>query len=356
VTTSQQADRRVAGIASSLDLSPNPAFLARAEVLRATEPPTPSNQLRVGLRLLRAARRGRPLILYSAWGEWKPDLLVAGLLGLLPRHRRPPVLMVGEVWSPTPGWRQWAERLVVRWADRGIDRYLTTGPSEIPLLTAWGIDPDKIGSCHVPFTPENHQLADSRLPRGNVVFAGGDSLRDYPALLEAARSRPELCFVIATTVLDPASVPPNVVVHPVRIKEYAPLMREAGVVVVPVVPGHKRGAGALTFLMGMWMRKPVVITGSDYSRDYLVHDVTGLLVEGRPADYVAAIDWALDPANGPAVTRLGDAAHDYVETYCTFAGYVADILAELDHLIDQNNVRIRQRRFVARRDVANSIE
>jgi glycosyltransferase involved in cell wall biosynthesis len=306
--------------------------------------------------LLRAASRGRPLILYSAWGGWKPDLVVAALLGLLPRHRRPPVVMVGEVWSPTPGWRQRVERLVVRWADRGIDRYLTTGPSEIPLLTAWGVDQHKISSCHVPFSPERHRLTDSRLPRGNFVFAGGDSLRDYPALLEVARARPELRFVIATTVLDPAAVPPNVEVHPVRINEYAPLMREAGVVVVPVVPGHRRGAGALTFLMGMWMRKPVVITSSDYSRDYLVHDVTGLLVEGRPADYATAIDWTLDPANGPAIARLGDAAHDHVDTQCTFAGYVADILAELDRLIEQRTVRIVHRQLVARRDIANSIE
>ncbi len=334
-TISQQAGPHAAGIASSLDLSPDPAFLARAQLLRAAEPPTPVNQLRVGLRLLLAAGRGRPLILYSAWGGGKPDLVVAALLGLLPRHRRPPVIMVGEVWSPTPGWRQRAERLVVRWADRGIDRYLTTGPSEIPLLADWGIDPDKIGSCHVPFTPENHRLTDSRLPRGNHVFAGGDSLRDYPALLEVARARPQLRFVIATTVLDPATVPPNVEVHPVRIAGYAPLMRDAGVVVVPIVPGHKRGAGALTFLMGMWMRKPVVITSSDYSRDYLVDDVTGILVEGRPADYATAIDWALDPANRAAVAGLGDAAHDYVETHCTFAGYVADILSALDLLIDQ---------------------
>jgi glycosyltransferase involved in cell wall biosynthesis len=351
-TTSQHTDRHVAGIASSLDLSPDPAFLARAELLRADEQATPVNQLRVALRLLRAAGRGRPLILYSAWGGWKPDLVVAALLGLLPGHRRPPVIMVGEVWSPTPGWRQWAERLVVRWADRGIDRYLTTGPSEIPLLADWGIDPDKIGSCHVPFAPESHQLTESRLPRGTFVFAGGDSLRDYPALFEAARARPELRFVIASTVLDPAAAPPNVEIHPVRIRGYAPLMRDAGVVVVPVVPGRRRGAGALTFLMGMWMRKPVVITSSDYSRDYLVHDVTGLLVQGRPADYVGAIDWALDPANGAAVTRLGDAAHDYVETHCTFAGYVADILAALDHLIDLRNAR---QRSVVRRDVANSI-
>jgi hypothetical protein len=44
----QRADRRVAGIASSLDLSPDPAFLARAELLRAEEPATTINQLRVG--------------------------------------------------------------------------------------------------------------------------------------------------------------------------------------------------------------------------------------------------------------------------------------------------------------------
>lgn len=327
-------------IASSLDLAPDRTFVRRAQVLRTDEPATVANQLRVALRLLRAARGGRALILYSAWGRFKPDLLVAGLFGLLPAHRRPPVVLVGEVLSPTPGWRQRVERLVMRLADRGIDRYVTTGVSEVPLLAeTWGVAPAKIGHSHVPFSPEQYGLAEGRWPRGRHVFAGGDSLRDWPALLEVARQRPDLRFVVATTLLDPADVPANVEVHPVRIGGYPPLLRDAGVVVVPIVRGVRRGAGGLTLLMAMWLRRPVVATDTEFTREYVQPEITGLLVEGDPASYRAAIERLLDPAQTWRTERIADAGHDLVADRCGFGDYVATILDELDRVVRRRRPR-----------------
>ena len=315
-------------VVSSLDLRPVESFTRRGTVIRADLAPTVGHQLQVLARLLWAGARGRSLVLFSNWGSLKPDLVAAGLLSLLPH--RPPVVMVGEVWNRSPGLRGRLGACLVRFGFRGIDRMLTTSQGEADLLPrVWGVPAGKAGVARFYYYPPQHG-SDVDTERGDVVFAAGDTARDYGPLLELARERPGLRFRLATTVLEGASLPPNVELLPVRLDGYRQAMAGAGVVVVPIAPGLRRSAGLLTFLMAMYQCKPTVVTWCLSALDYIDDGRTGLIVDGSLEQYREAVDWALDPANEAEVRRMGRAAHEEVATRYTFQSYVDTILAELD--------------------------
>lgn len=77
-------------------------FRQRGDRLRPSgEPATTRTQLRLLRAILRAARHGRPLILFSSRGSLKADLCACILLGFW--RARPPVVLVGEMWQPGTG-------------------------------------------------------------------------------------------------------------------------------------------------------------------------------------------------------------------------------------------------------------
>lgn len=319
--------------ASTLDLSSHAEFRRRAVALRPSgEPATVPLQLRLLWRILRAARRGSPLVLYSSRGSLKPDLLACIVMGTWARHRRPATVLVGEMWQPGTG--PWAacERLAVRLADRGVDRYLVLSQAEADgLPRAWPLDGRKTRVRPFYFDPAEHGLrADEPLaPRARHVVAGGDSFRDYGPLIEAARRRPDVSFLLVTKLLgDGAELPPNVEVRTAPYSQYVALLRDAGVVAVPVQMGLRRSAGILTFLMAMWLGRPTVVTRAHAVEEYVEHGRTGLLVDGTPEGWVAALDELL--ADPGTADRLAAAGREHVRLTYTFDAYVRGILDELD--------------------------
>ena len=320
-------------IASTLDLRPHATFDSVSVLRPADEQPTLRNQLRLVWRILRAAAAGRPLVLYSSWGSLKPDLLALVLLGFLPADRRPPTVLVGEMWQPTPG-RDRLERFVVRLADRAVGRYLVLSQAEADLLPqSWPVTADKVRVCPFYFAPHEHGLEPGDVPaRGHYVFAGGDSFRDYQPLLEAAERMPDVSFLVVTKVLDGVPVPSNVQVRKAPYAEYVSLMRDADVVVVPVQRGLRRSAGILTFIMAMWLAKPTVVSDVLAVAEYIDDSRTGVLVDGSAAGYEAALRRLRDPENAAAVADMAQAARRCVIDTYSFDAYVRCILDELASL------------------------
>jgi glycosyltransferase involved in cell wall biosynthesis len=322
-------------IASTLDLRAHPPFPTRADTLRPADwRDTTPRQLLLLLRILQAAAQRRPLILYSSWGRLKPDLIALVLLGVLPARLRPPAVLVGEMWEPTPG-RHRIERGIVRLADRAVDRYLVLSRAEAELLPrSWPVPAEKIRVRPFHFDPAEHGLAPTvALERGDYVFSGGDSYRDYPQLLEAARRMPDVRFLVVSTVLQDEGLPPNVELRRASYLEYVAFMRDAAAVVVPIQRGLRRSAGLLTFLMAMWLRKPTIVTDVLAVDEYVQHGRTGLLVDGSPESYERALRAVLGPTGAELADRLGRHARDDVQRRFTFAQYVDGILAELDDAV-----------------------
>jgi glycosyltransferase involved in cell wall biosynthesis len=183
----------------------------------------------------------------------------------------------------------------------------------------WGIDPANV---HVtPYWASNLgalQAARDALPPSPagdaeadvLVFAGGDSLRDYRTLLEAAdavhgRVR------IATRLPVPDRLPANVTAGPVSGEEFLALAVSAPVAVVPLVPDALRSGGQKTYLGAMGLGQTVIVPEAPGVLDHLQPDGTGLV---PPADDAGALADAVNAAvSDPALrARLGDAAREDV--------------------------------------------
>ena len=184
----------------------------------------------------------------------------------------------------------------------------------------WGIDPANV---HVtPYWASNLgalQAARDALPAdarsGGVgsdggtdalVFAGGDSLRDYRPLLEAA-SAVRGTVRIATRLPVPDRLPANVTAGPVSGEEFLRLAVSTAVAVVPLVPDALRSGGQKTYLGAMGLGQTVVVPEAPGVLDHVRPDVTGLV---PPADDPGALADAINAAVSDAAlrARLGEAA------------------------------------------------
>jgi len=108
------------------------------------------------------------------------------------------------------------------------------------------------------------------------VFAGGDSGRDWPLLVEAIRDLP--IDVHLVTRQAPAELPSNV-----RLEARLPLWRfrdalaEASIAAIPILPG--RGASGVTVLpMAMALGVAAVVTRTSWTEQYVTDGEDALLV------------------------------------------------------------------------------
>lgn len=262
--------------------------------------------------ILKAARKHSALLLNGSSGRIHPDLIACILLGLIGKRHRPPVVLGGDVWEPARGLRRLIQKVVVRLADRGIDRYVVWSADDRDLLAGlWGISTSKIGVCLCYHHVTDEELAGEEAPSGGHIFAGGDSGRDYPPLVEAARCFPQTRFVLATAWTSPTPLPPNVeLVLPKRTRtshaEFIRLMRSARAVIVPLRRGMRRTIGQQTLLNSMYMGKPTIVVGALGVRDYASDGENALVVDGTVDQYVMAIGRVLDPENQAAVNYMAE--------------------------------------------------
>lgn len=295
-------------------------------------PPNPHtllDELRMLFRVLREARRARVLLLDSSNGRIYPDLLACVLLGFMPRRMRPAIALVGDMWQPNDGPRGLLERVIIRLADRGIDRYAITTTEELEALPRlWGIDRRKLRVCpfHASFSEED--LREAAPPVAGHIFAGGNSNRDYRPLVEAARHLPEHQFILATNrlhqIVDP---PPNVTAGPLPHEEFVRLMRSAAAVVVPVRQDLQRSSGQQTYLNAMLLKKPVIVNEVFGAHDHISSWQDGIIVDGTPESFAQALRWVLDPANAAAVAAMGEAGHKKVLENFTARHFVDSLIA-----------------------------
>jgi hypothetical protein len=179
----------------------------------------------------------------------------------------------------------------------------------------WGVDPTQ-----VHFTPYLATTADATaLESGPTVFSGGDSLRDYRPLLQAASTIHGDVF-IATRLAMPPSVTANLTVRSVTPTEYAALSRGAKVHVVSLIADSAVSAGQQTYLNAMALGRPVVVTDAPGVRDHVDHGVTGFVVPPNDPGALAATVNAL-LADVSRAERVGAAAKQAVASKYTGRQY-----------------------------------
>jgi len=317
---------------TTVDYHDDPRWAARAHLLPAAQGPL--GGLRMLLRLLRLALAGHSLVLDVSAGRTHHEVLAAACLGLLkplrPRARRGVVVAMGSMWHRDPGLRGTLQGLVVRLADRAIDRYVVQSTAELSMFPAtWGVSAGKL-NCALYFWTILPKDMDGSAEQGVYVFAGGNSQRDYTPLVQAAQALPDVQFVLATRLLDGNSLPPNITTGQVTHSRFMQLMRGASVVVTPIRSGLTRAAGQQTYLNAMWLGKLSVVNDVPGVRDHIVHGETGLIVEGTPESYVEALRFILDPANNAAVCAIAERGQHVAQEQFTFENHVTGVLQAVD--------------------------
>jgi hypothetical protein len=310
---------------------------ARVTLLASAEPASRglralrADLLRLG-RVLRAARTHPALLLESKGGWLYPDVVAAAVLGLLAPRHRPKAVLMGEMWEPDGGLAGWLERRLLRLADRAIDLYAVQSSEELAAFPRlWGIDPDKLRLNPYFYHFDDVEQLAAATTDGGFVFAGGDSLRSYDALVEAARRVPQLPVKARTRLLDGRDdLPANVEAGRVAPARFFDEMRAARAVVVPLKPGLSRAAGQQTFLNAMFLGKPTIVADGFGVRDHITDGVDGWIADGSVDGYAAALRWVADDAAAAARARLGAAARATARRFHfdAHAGRLVDLVAE----------------------------
>lgn len=190
------------------------------------------------------------------------------------------------------------DRLIV-WAPAVADRY----------HASLGVPRARMVPLHF-----HHTLAGHDVPAaadGDYLFSGGDSMRDYPTLLEAVRGL-SISVRIATRWRPPAGlpIPPNVHLGPTSPREFRALLAGARLVVFPLRTDNLRTSGQQSYLNAMALRKPVIVTDRRDAPFYIDDGRNGRLVSsGDAASLRAAVAELLD---SPAAARdMGARAQDF---------------------------------------------
>ena len=296
-------------------------------------------QLKRAWALFREGRHAEVILLESTSGSIHPDLLAAILFSLLPRRKQPILIFMGAMWQPNQGLRHWIEIALIRLADRAMDGYIVQTSEEMTIFPAfWHIDPVKLEKCLYFYTLLDKDIHDDELVRGDYVFAGGNSHRDYDALVEAARRMPERPFIIATHKLDGRTdLPPNVKAGTLTKQAYQLAMEGAGMVVTCISNDLLRGAGQQTYLNAMRLGKlSVVNEGVPGVHDHIVDGVNGFIVAGDADSYEAVIRWGFDPANQAESARIIDHARQDALTKFTYENHVEAIARDVDRIIERS--------------------
>jgi glycosyltransferase involved in cell wall biosynthesis len=285
-------------------------------------------------RLRRLLRRAPDYDVVVLNGSSRDDQLAAVLL----RRLRPkvPFLITDCQWKVESSW---LGRSLTRFGFR-----LLNGPrSHYSVLssvdqrnfaTTWGVDPARVFVTFWFPAVSDEELLTPVAEQG-YVFAGGDSLRDYRTLIDAAGSVP-FEVRIATNLPPPveeADLPPNLTYGPLPQEEYFRAMCDASVNVVALMAGTPRSAGQTTYQVVRALGKLVVVNDATGVREYISDRETGLIVpSGDSAALAETLKWALDPANSEQVREISaNGKRDVLERFSkeSYTDSLLEIATEL---------------------------
>jgi hypothetical protein len=310
------AGRAIVSTLFSAD-APMDNWLREVDMLR------PEGYLATLQRLLRRAGQYRAVVLD---GAAQRDQIAGALISA---RRHPPAIVVSDATWQTG--TSWSDQMLRRFGVRAIDgshvSFCVHSRYEVESFErTWG----PLAAC-VRFTPWAYTLSQAELARepsdNGHVFAGGNSLRNYQPLIEAAFTV-GAPVDIATSVLTPeqrARLPRNVNARSVAHSAFNDLVREASVVVVPLAPRTDRSSGQSVYINAMARGKAVVVTDAPGVRDYIEDGRTGLIVPPDDAGALgAAIRRLLDD---PEERRsMGSRARDHALANLSLTNYARRLL------------------------------
>jgi glycosyltransferase involved in cell wall biosynthesis len=241
--------------------------------------------LRWGWMLFRRSRHFRAVVTGS-----ERTAFVFALLQRL-RIRKVAHIFMQSMWDVGPSRIQQAlRRFLLRIAVGSAARVVVYSKSQLVSYPAkFGLPSNKL-----VFVKSHTSLYDDTYPvsRGDYLFAGGDSNRDYNTLFQAVKELPHRVVVVthAAEQLKKSWISENVELIPgLPRHEFNALMAGAAAVVITVKSGGIESGGRTVYSNAMALGKPVVVADDDAS-DYITTGFDGIVV---PAGDVIALREAL---------------------------------------------------------------
>ena len=280
--------------------------------------------VRNALLVYRVAKYGDAVV----FGDTYPlSASVYGLLHCLRSER--PLIVRRDPLAPAPSHSSFWKNRFRQLALSSVDFLWVYAPSVARRYVEWyNFPPDKI--LVLKF---HHTLTGFDFPqptRGDYIFAGGDSQRDYATLVKAVTGL-DCAVVIATRRPPPKHLPQNVEWQPVRPEEFRKLMAGSNFVVLPLDTSRGTTSGQQSYLNAMALGKLVIVTDTEDASYYIENGVTGILVpSGNAQELRTAIEWALH--NHAQVDQIGKRAREIalpMDQEWTFSRLLAFVQGEL---------------------------
>lgn len=320
---------------STMDYPDDVEFFNRSTILKTKKDATIIDELKHILTVLNAARKTRAILLDSASGRIQPDLLACAIMGFWRRSRRPAIVMMGDMWHKDSGIKGKVQKFILGFADKAITRYAPLSSEEFPYFErSWGISKDKLRFLPYFYTFTSDDLSAPPPTQEDFIFSGGNAHRDYAPLVKAMESLPEYQLVIGSRLLDGMTLPPNVKAGQLPRPEFISKMRASRAVIVPIRKGLVRSTGHQTYLNGMLLGKPTIISDILGVREYTQNGTNAIIVDGTPESYVAAIRKVMDPANKPQMDAMCRSAQESAKNTYTFEAHCKRLLEIIDETIE----------------------
>jgi glycosyl transferase family 1 len=311
--------------------------------LFSTDPPIPLWQERVATlrpagtdavtvaQLLLRARQCDALVLD---GSARRDQLAAALL----RSRRgggPAIVIADATWKVPDGARAASgKRVAIRLIDGERTTFCVPSRFEAERFAlTWRLRRSRVRFTPWPVTLASPDLMHESTDNGRV-FAGGNSLRDFRPLIDAAVEI-GAPVDIATSTLESDGArgyPANVTARSVARADYDAMLRAASVVVVPLEPRTDRSSGQTTYVNAMALGKAIVVSDAPGVRDYIDDGETGVIVRCGDAAALAGAVRAL-LADRQRRRRLGESARRHALTNLTLSGYAERLLQVVEETL-----------------------
>ncbi len=258
----------------------------------------------------------------------RPSMAYAALCALL---RRPPKQIMMEVFidSAQPdSWRWRWKTAIYGYLARRATGLITNSRREVETTAARY----RVPHARLRFVPLCATLLPETVPARTPAYivSAGRTLRDYPAMLELAKARPDWAvkIICGHNDLKQVVLPDNVTLYrEVDRTTYLDILGGATVVCLPLRP-TERATGQVVMLEAMAMGKPVVTTSSPGTVDYIRHGETGYLTNpGSMADLIQACEGLLN--NPSRRETMGAAAQTYIRTAAAPDHYAKSALAAI---------------------------
>jgi glycosyl transferase family 1 len=295
----------------------------------ATLRPADADAVTVG-QLLARARQYDALVLD---GSARRDQMAAALL----RSRRsgPALVMADATWKvPDRAGVALGKRVAMRLIDDERTTFCVPSRFEAERFAlTWRLRHSRVRFTAWPVTLVSPDPMHESTDNGRV-FAGGNSLRDYRPLIDAA-GEIGAPVDIATSTLDADDArgyPVNVTARSFARADYDAMLRAASVVVVALEPRTDRSSGQTTYVNAMALGKAIVVSDAPGVRDYIDDGETGVIV---PYGDAAALSCAVRAllADRQRRQRLGENARRHALANLTLSGYAERLLQVVDETL-----------------------